>query len=109
MERMMPKVYQDLLRVVSVIWIGLYPHQVIAEGSLCHLNVRPQPYSLKEEVGDLVWEYPPASLQWNTDRSRTNVWKRDKRQKSLQKVARAEEGSTGMVPEAGAMELEASR
>ena len=59
MERMLPKMYKDLLGVVSVLCMVWYPHQVVAEESLCHLDFRPQPYSLKEEVGNLVWEYIP--------------------------------------------------
>ena len=81
MERMLPKMYKDLLGIVSVLWIVWYPHQVVAEESLCHLDVRPQPYSLKEEVGNLVWEYPKVSLQWNTDQSRKNAWKKDLKQR----------------------------
>ncbi|OLQ03254.1 hypothetical protein AK812_SmicGene13798 [Symbiodinium microadriaticum] len=75
MERMLPKMYKDLLGIVSVLWMVWYPHQVVAEESLCHLDIRPQPYSLKEEVGSPVWEYPTVPLQWKTDQSKKSVWK----------------------------------
>ena len=67
--------YKDLLGIVSVLCMVWYPHQVVAEESLCHLDFRPQPYSLKEEVGDLVWEYPKVPSQWKTDQSEQNIWK----------------------------------
>ena len=76
MERMLPKMYKDLLGIVSVLCMVWYPHQVVAEESLCHLDFRPQPYSLKEEVGNLVWEYPKVPSQWKTDQSEKNVWKK---------------------------------
>ena len=75
MERMLPKMYQDLLGIVSVLCMVLFPHQVAAEESLCHRDFRPQPYSLEEEVGSLVWEYPKVPLQWKVDLNETNVWK----------------------------------
>ena len=75
MERMLPKMYKDLLGIVSVLCMVLFPHQVVAEESLCHLDFRPQPYSLEEEVGSLVWEYPKVPLQWKVDLNETNVWK----------------------------------
>ena len=81
MERMLPKMYKDLLGIVSVLWMVWYPHRVVAEESLCHLDFRPQPYSLKEEVRSLVWEYPTVPLQWKTDQSRTSVWKKGKKKK----------------------------
>ena len=81
MQKMLPKMYKDLLGIASVLWIGWYPHQVVAEESLCHLDIRPQPYSLEEEVGSLLWEYPTVSLQWSIDQSRKNVWRKDLEQK----------------------------
>ena len=75
MERMLPKMHKDLLGIVSVLCMVLFPHQVVAEESLCHLDFRPQPYSLEEEVGSLVWEYPKVPLQWKVDLNETNVWK----------------------------------
>ena len=96
MERMLPKMYKDLLGIVSVLCMVLCPHQVGAE-SLCHLDFCPQPYSLEEEVGNLVWEYPRVHSQWKADRSETNVWKKPllqnqqiqyEAQKSQQKTSR---------------------
>ena len=81
MERMLPKMRKDLLGIVSVLCMVWYPHQVVAEESLCHLDFRPQPYSLKEEVGNLVWEYPKVPSQWKTDQSETRVWKKFLHQK----------------------------
>ena len=75
MERMLPKMHKDLLGIVSVLCMVFFPHQVVAEESLCHLDFRPQPYSLEEEVGSLVWEYPKVPLQWKVDLNETNVWK----------------------------------
>ncbi|CAE7681231.1 unnamed protein product [Symbiodinium sp. CCMP2456] len=80
MERMLPKMHKDLLGIVSVLWMVWYPRQVVAEESLYHLDFLPQPYSLKEEVRNLGWEYPTVPLQWKTDRSRTNVWKKGQKQ-----------------------------
>ena len=76
MERMLPKMYKDLLGIVSVLCMVSFPHQVVAEESLCHLDFYPQPYYLEEEVGSLVWEYPKVSLQWKVDRNETSVWKK---------------------------------
>ena len=81
MERMLPKMYKDLLGIVSVLCMVLFPHQVVAEESLCHRDFRPQPYSLEEEVGSLVWEYPKVPLQWKVDLNETNVWKEFMHQK----------------------------
>ena len=81
MERMLPKMHKDLLGIVSVLCMVWYPHQVVAEESLCHLDFRPQPYSLEEEVGNLVWEYPKVSSRWKTDQSETSVWKKFLHQK----------------------------
>ena len=72
MERMLPKMYKDLLGIVSVLCMVLFPHQVVAEESLCHLDFYPQPYYLEEEVGSLVWEYPKVSLQWKVVLNETN-------------------------------------
>ena len=74
MERILPKMYKDLLRIATVLWMVWYPHQVVAEESLCHLNLRPQPYYLEEKVENLVWEYPKVPLRWK-DQSRKNIWK----------------------------------
>ena len=76
MERMLLKMYKDLLGIVLVLCMVLCPHQVVAEESLCHLDFRPQPYSLEEEVGNLVWEYPKVPSQWKADQSETSVWKK---------------------------------
>ena len=81
MERTLPKMRKDLLGIVSVLCMVLFPHQVVAEESLCHLDFRPQPYSLEEEVGNLVWEYPKVPSQWKADQSETNVWKKFLHQK----------------------------
>ena len=72
MERMLPKMYKDLFGIVSVLCMGLFPHQVVTEESLCYLDFRPQPYSLEEEVGSIVWESPKVPLQWKVDLNETN-------------------------------------
>ena len=81
LERMLPKMRKDLLGIVSVLCMVLCPHQVVAEESLCHLDFRPQPYSLEEEVGNLVREYPKVPSRWKTDQSETSVWKKFLHQK----------------------------
>ena len=81
MERMLTKMYKDLFGLVLVLCMGLFPHQVVAEGSLYHLDFRPQPYSLEEEVGSIVWEFPKVPLPWKENLNETSVWKKLRHQK----------------------------
>ena len=81
MERMLPKMYKDILGIVSVLCVVSFPHQVVAEESLCHLDFLPQPYSLEEEVGRFVWEFPKVHSQWKVDLNETKEWKKFLHQK----------------------------
>lgn len=62
MERKLPKMYKDLLGIVSVLWmvwcgcpVVAEAHLAVTEGSLYPHEFVPQPYSLQEEVRNLVW------------------------------------------------------
>ena len=103
MERMLPKMYKDILGIVSVLWMVSFPHQVVAEESLCHLDFLPQPYSLEEEVGKFVWEFPKVHSQWKVDLNETKEWKKflHQKPKGTPRIRQP-----GLVPSAGTLELQ---
>ena len=70
MERKLPKMYKDLLGIVSVLWmvwcgcpVVAEAHLAVTEGSLYPHEFVPQPYSLQEEVRNLVWVAQEISAQ----------------------------------------------
>ena len=108
MERMLPKMYKDLLGIVSVLWIELYPapgsrRRKFVSPGYSTAAILPRRGSRKSCMG-ISQSIPAMEHRPEQDERMEEMPEAEVLTESG--TARAEEATEGMVPESGAMELE---